>query len=82
MADVTPSLLPQSKVRIYGLDVLRALAITYVMFSHGYEYSGKLVSDHYYKWLVLDGVGLFFVLSGFLIGGILIRKTLSARCGT
>jgi peptidoglycan/LPS O-acetylase OafA/YrhL len=75
MADVNPSLLPQSKARMYGLDVLRALAITYVMFSHGYEYSGKVISDHYYKWLILDGVGLFFVLSGFLIGGILIRKT-------
>lgn len=60
--------------RIYGLDIMRAVAIFYVMLSHGYEYSRHLVNAHYYKWLILDGVGLFFVLSGFLVGGILIRE--------
>jgi len=59
--------------RIYGLDILRAFAIFFVMLSHGYVYSGHLVDFKNYWWLSLDGVGLFFVLSGYLIGGILIR---------
>ncbi|MBL7930337.1 MAG: acyltransferase [Bacteroidia bacterium] len=64
----------QDKSRVFGLDILRAAAITYVMFSHGYIYSGKVINYSYYRWLTFDGVGLFFVLSGFLIGGILIRE--------
>lgn len=64
----------QISSRIYGLDIMRAVAIFYVMLSHGYEYSRHLVAAHYYKWVILDGVGLFFVLSGFLVGGILIRE--------
>jgi peptidoglycan/LPS O-acetylase OafA/YrhL len=69
------------KSRVYGLDILRAAAITCVMFSHGYTYSGHVVNGNYYKWLVFDGVGLFFVLSGFLIGGILIRKIEAGNFG-
>lgn len=60
---------------------MRAAAITHVMFSHGYKYSGSVVSAGYYRWLILDGVGLFFVLSGFLVGGILIRKAESGGFG-
>jgi len=63
--------------RIYGLDVLRALAITLVIMSH----SAMLVlSDHsgniyltFFKFFGAIGVDLFFVLSGFLIGGILLK---------
>jgi len=61
------------KSRIYGLDILRAAAISYVMVSHASIYSTKFVDLAAFKWLILDGVSLFFVLSGFLIGGILIR---------
>lgn len=59
--------------RIYGLDILRAFAIISVMLSHSYEYTTRNFDVRYYWALVPDGVGLFFVLSGFLIGGILIR---------
>lgn len=62
-----------SRSRIFGLDIMRAAAITFVMLSHGNMYSGKLADPAGYRWVFLDGVGLFFVLSGFLIGGILIR---------
>tara|TARA_R100000406_G_scaffold87632_1_gene72425 strand:- start:2448 stop:3215 length:768 start_codon:yes stop_codon:yes gene_type:complete len=58
--------------RIYGLDILRALAIFFVVLAHG----DKLMPPERYKYIhyfVFDGVAIFFVLSGFLIGGILIK---------
>ena len=58
--------------RIFGLDILRAAAIMFVVISHGsYLLPNKLraISDFF----VFDGVSIFFVLSGFLIGGILIK---------
>lgn len=54
-----------SAKRIYGLDCMRALAIMLVLASHMFnrlEFFGYV------------GVELFFVLSGFLIGGILIKS--------
>jgi peptidoglycan/LPS O-acetylase OafA/YrhL len=58
--------------RVYGLDILRALAIFFVVLAHG----DKLMPPERYKYfhyIVFDGVAIFFVLSGFLIGGILIK---------
>ena len=61
--------------RVFGLDFLRALAITGVVFSHGFV----VLYPHAVVWLGFFGHGgfygveLFFVLSGFLIGRILIR---------
>jgi peptidoglycan/LPS O-acetylase OafA/YrhL len=58
--------------RIFGLDVLRAIAILYVVFGH----SAILLPEEYkpiVRTITLDGVAMFFVLSGFLIGGILIK---------
>ena len=58
--------------RIFGLDILRALAILFVVIGHGaYLLPEKLrpINDSF----IFDGVSIFFVLSGFLIGGILIK---------
>jgi len=61
------------KSRIYGLDILRAMAILFVLYSHGINYFKDLPI---YKSLNIgrfDGVAIFFVLSGYLIGKILIK---------
>ena len=57
--------------RIYGLDVFRAVAILFVLLAHGKGLSGDVFS-FFPDFPLIDGVELFFVLSGFLIGGILI----------
>lgn len=57
--------------RVFGLDVLRSLAIVEVLLGHGMTlYLGagsKKLLEGFYGFL---GVELFFVLSGFLIGSI------------
>lgn len=58
--------------RIYGLDILRALAILFVVLGHGKYILPKSLSK-ITGYFVFDGVSIFFVLSGFLIGGILIK---------
>lgn len=60
-------------MRLPGLDLLRAIAILWVMVFHSYLVGG--VGDHLggaeqYGWM---GVDLFFVLSGFLIGTQVLR---------
>lgn len=65
--------LPQN--RNYGLDVLRAVAIMFVLNVHSAQYF-KAYPLLYKSLLLLnlDGVSLFFVLSGYLIGRILIHS--------
>jgi peptidoglycan/LPS O-acetylase OafA/YrhL len=62
------------QTRVFGLDVMRAIAIALVLFSH--------TTIWFFTWPMTIragvigaylGVELFFVLSGFLIGGILLR---------
>lgn len=57
----------QNRERQPGLDLLRALAIIAVVFYHagifGFALPGRI---HRFGWI---GVDLFFVLSGYLIGG-------------
>jgi peptidoglycan/LPS O-acetylase OafA/YrhL len=58
--------------RIFGLDILRALAIMFVVIEHG-SFSLPATLRSFNRYLYFDGVSIFFVLSGFLIGGILIK---------
>lgn len=59
--------------RIYGLDLLRAIAIILVIQLH----AGFFLKGVFFTYFPLikspDGVEIFFVLSGFLIGKILIK---------
>lgn len=61
------------KGRVFGLDVLRALAILFVILAHGSALLGDSTAGTFIRAISLDGVSIFFVLSGFLIGKILIR---------
>lgn len=67
--------------RIFGLDILRATAIMCVMIYH----CMLIVFDEHIEWVLYapipDGVELFFVLSGFLIGKIFINKYLENGIG-
>lgn len=60
--------------RIFGLDLIRAIAIILVLLVH----SGFMLNNTYFEgfpWVRLpDGVDVFFVLSGFLIGSILLKE--------
>jgi peptidoglycan/LPS O-acetylase OafA/YrhL len=52
------------KARNFGLDLARAISILLVLIAHRFQ--------HTYEWGIV-GVQIFFILSGFLIGQILIR---------
>ncbi len=58
--------------RIFGLDILRAMAILFVVFGHGASLVPPAIGTMM-EYFTMDGVSIFFVLSGFLIGGILIK---------
>lgn len=57
--------------RIFGLDLMRAIAILLVVYWHSLDLIAEL-APWFRAPLFLDGVDLFFVLSGYLIGGILL----------
>lgn len=62
---------PDYDNRVFGLDLMRAIAIISVVIGHGIMLEK---ADTNFPWIkLMDGVELFFVLSGFLIGGILIK---------
>lgn len=65
--------LEQSHNRVFGLDIIRFVAIFMVLVGHSLLLLPSSCKPIISKFL-LDGVAIFFVLSGFLIGGILIRQ--------
>lgn len=64
----------ESHNRIFGLDVLRAMAIVLVVAIHGRYMVAETVWYEFPYFNYIDGVDLFFVLSGFLIGTILLKE--------
>lgn len=62
--------------RIFGLDLLRAVAVMLVVQEHGLWMLDPYVYSYRLRFLAYDGVSLFFTLSGFLIGQILIKLAL------
>ena len=71
--------IPAEKNRVFGLDILRAMAIVLVLAAHTWPTKAHQQWPHAFAVL---GVELFFVLSGFLIGGILIRLAEEDRLHT
>ena len=70
-----------NKQRIFGLDIMRCVAIFAVLIGHTYWIVGLPVSlDKFYRFN-FDGVSVFFTLSGFLIGNILFKKLSEENIG-
>lgn len=63
-------------MRIIGLDITRSVAILLVMFCHSscfYTINNNCM-EYIFTFAGVWGVELFFALSGFLIGGIIIKN--------
>ena len=60
--------------RIFRLDVLRAFAIVLMVIARAKFILKDTALEGFPFSRMIDGVDIFFVLSGFLIGGILLRK--------
>jgi peptidoglycan/LPS O-acetylase OafA/YrhL len=76
MSDFSPRRLP-------GLDLVRSVAILCVVACHYWPFYDRFPATAPLRFLGPLGVEIFFVLSGFLIGGILLRQAadLSERNG-
>ena len=59
--------------RVFGLDLIRAFAILMVVYIHGQNFLSPIIDVKIYENFYVDGVTIFFVLSGFLIGNIYIK---------
>ena len=77
MIQLETNLEESNRERIWGLDLYRSIAIILVVFTHGAYLLEKTPFEGFPFIKMLDGVDLFFVLSGFLIGGILLKDITS-----
>jgi len=68
-----------SKERIFGLDLLRAMAVLLVVFHHSLSYTEVPWWVSSLGWVGEIGVGGLLVLSGYLIGQGLIKKSRDGR---
>lgn len=61
--------------RVYGLDILRCIAILFVLFAHSSYMlpASEKAKDLYLIYFGSMGVEIFFVLSGFLVGRIFLE---------
>lgn len=64
---------PVGTTRVYGLDIFRAVAVLFVLIGHTLEHSQVIPQLKTFGRLGIFGVELFFVLSGFLIGSIIMK---------
>jgi peptidoglycan/LPS O-acetylase OafA/YrhL len=64
---------PTTNSRNFGLDLFRALAILQVVLGHSQFWLIGTPLQGFPFFRTTDGVDMFFVLSGFLIGGILLK---------
>lgn len=60
--------------RVFGLDLIRCLGILAVVYVHGRAYLPDKIRHLYHYVIPEEVVTIFFVLSGYLIGNILIRS--------
>lgn len=68
-------MLSQLQHRHLGMDIVRAFAILTVLIGHGLIFFPQFFRVEWLIYLAVFGVELFFALSGFLIGNILMRMT-------
>lgn len=68
--------LKKHKARIIGLDIIRCIAILSVVYAHGKNLLPEKLYSSYesFNIIKIDGVTVFFILSGFLVGRILIKS--------
>ena len=67
-------MISQDKTRVFGLDFLRCFAVLLVLAHHSrFFLLGDEATNNRETILGFLGVEIFFVLSGFLVGGIFIR---------
>lgn len=63
------------KARNFGLDALRCYAVLAVLFTHAFAFFGSAEDFKYWYGFGTVGVDVFFALSGFLIGRILLSPS-------